>query len=269
MGLSAQMPGFEGALSDERIEELVTHLKSLADAARYPPGDLNYLRPVLTTKAFPEDEALIINRFERGSAPESDSLRTTLYYARRLGARYQGEIKLSHLAPEAESAELDEVELGFKWAVHDDLARESLLTLGLEAAFPIEDSSASEEMIPYFSMAQGVSDSVTFQGQLKAKLPVDEVGDGEARLSGIFHWMPSMWPRSVSPALELAVTEPFDRDRDTEVTLLPQLYFGLTKGGHVAFVIGAELPLTDLDYDYRIHAFILWDIADGPFWVGW
>ncbi len=38
----------------------------------------------------------------------------------------------------------------------------------------------------------------------------------------------------------------------------------------MALAIGVELPLTDdLDYDYRIHSFLLWDIADGPFWKGW
>ena len=41
------------------------------------------------------------------------------------------------------------------------------------------------------------------------------------------------------------------------------------RGRHVALAVGVEVPLTDMEYDYRIRTFLLWDIADGPFWVGW
>lgn len=269
IGLSQQMPAYGQALSDQQIEELVQYLKTLADAERYPPGDLNFLRSVATIKAFPEDEGLIINRYERGKNQAPDSLLTTLYYGRRFGARYQGEVILTHLDPAGQSGELEELELGFKWAVRDNLAKMSLITLGIEAVFPIEDDAASDELIPYLAWAKGVSDTVTFQSGLTVKLPVDDAGEGEARLSCVFHWLPSPWPRSVSPALELTLTEPFSGNEHTEATAIPQLYFGLTKGGHVALAVGVEAPLTDLDYDYRIHTFLLWDIADGPFWAGW
>ena len=85
--------------------------------------------------------------------------------------------------------------------------------------------------------------------------------------TSVVHWLPSESPRSVSPALEAVVAQPFDGGA-TEVSVLPQLFFGLSKLGHVALVAGAEVPLTDLDYDVRIHTFLLWDIADGPFWKG-
>lgn len=269
IGLSQQMPAYGQALSDERIDQLVSYLKGLADAARFPPGDLNFLRPIATIKAFPEDEGLILNRYTKGKDDVPDSLRTTIYYARRFGARYQGEVKLSHLDPQGSSAQLEELELGFKWAVHDNLEKQSLYTLGVEVAFPLEDDEASDEIIPYFSLAKGISDKVTFQGMLKTNLPVDDAGDGEATLTGIFHYMPSVWPRSAAPALELTVTEPFPSEDDTEATVIPQLYIGLSKLGHVALSLGVEVPVTDLDYDYRIRTFLLWDIADGPFWVGW
>jgi mono/diheme cytochrome c family protein len=267
LGLSQQMPAFEGALTDEQIDDLVTHVKSLADTARYPPGDLNFLRAIATIKAFPEDEALVINRYAAGDDGSPDSLRTVLYWARRLGARYQTELKLAHIDRDGRS-ELEEAEIGFKWAVRDNLATMSLFTLGLEAAFPLEDDDASDELIPYFSWAKGLSGALTLQGTLKAKLPVDDVDTGETTLSAILHWMRSPLPRAAFPALEATVTEPFGRG-DTEITLIPQLYFGLTKGGHVALALGVEVPLTDLDYDYRLHSFLLWDIADGPFWKGW
>lgn len=35
------------------------------------------------------------------------------------------------------------------------------------------------------------------------------------------------------------------------------------------WVLGVELPIGGLDYDYRGHLFLVWDFADGPFWRGW
>ena len=267
IGLSSQMPGFGEAFPDERIDDLVAYIKGFADTERYPPGDLNFLRAIDTIKAFPEDEALLINRYADGDDGGANSFRTTLYYGRRFGARHQGEIKLAHIRSDG-SSELDEAELGWKWSVADNLAKRSIYTLGLEAAFPIEDDDASEEIIPYFSFAKGVSDALTFQGMLKAKLPVGDVDLGEVKLSGIFHWMRSEFPRGVFPALEAAVTTPLS-DGETAVTAIPQLYFGLSKLGHVALAVGVEVPLTDLDFTYRIHSFLLWDLADGMLWDGW
>lgn len=269
LGLSDQMPAYGQALSDEKIDEVVVHIKTLADTSRFPPGDLNFLRPIATIKAFPEDEGLIINRFARNSEDKPDVLRTTAYYARRFGARYQGEIKLDYLNQQGGPDSLGVLELGFKWAVHDNLARQMINTLGIELAIPVDDAEASDVVIPYYSFGKGVSDSVTFQGTLKTRLPTSGADNGEAELTVVFHWMPSPWPRSVSPALEFRVTEPFTSDRDTRFTTIPQLYAGLSKGGHVALAGGVELPISDLPYDYRIHVFLLWDIADGPFWAGW
>ncbi len=267
IGLSNQMPAFGEAFSDEQIDELVEYIKGLADTERYPPGDLNFIRAIDTIKAFPEDEALLINRYVDGDDGAGNSFRTTLYYGRRFGARHQGEIKLAHIN-DGGTSELDEAEIGWKWAVADNLAERSIYTIGLEGAFPIADDDASEELIPYFSFARGLSEALTFQGMLKGKLPVDDADEGEAKLAGILHWMRSPWPRSTTPALEATVTAPFSGG-DTQVTLIPQLYFGLSKLGHVALAVGVEVPLTDLDYEYRIHSFLLWDLADGALWDGW
>ena len=105
--------------------------------------------------------------------------------------------------------------------------------------------------------------------ELRARLPVDDLGGGSARFAGIVQWTPSPWPRSVTPGFEVTVTEFFDSEIDTLVTVNPQLYFGLSKLGHVALSVGVQVPITDVNYDYRIHTFLLWDIADGPLWAGW
>jgi mono/diheme cytochrome c family protein len=267
IGLSDEMPAFGDAFSDEQVEALVRHLKTFAATDPYPPGDLNFRRGIDTIKAFPEDEALLINRFTDGKEGADDSLRTTIYYGRRIGARHQAEVKVSQVSSGGVN-ELDEAEIGWKWAIRDNLEAQSLYSLGIEAAFPIDDNDASDEIIPYFSFAKGLSDQFTFQGMMKSTIPVDDTGDGNVKISGIVHWTPSPWPRSLMPALEATLTTPFSSGK-THATVIPQLYAGLSRLGHVAVAVGVEIPLTDLDYGYRIRSFLLWDIADGPFWGGW
>ena len=263
LGLSSQMPAYEAALSDPQIEDLVGYLKQLTDTSAYPPGDLNFIRPVASIKAFPEDEFLVLSRYE--STGGEDALRQTIYYAHRFATRAQFEVQASRL--ERGDVEEDEIELGLKWAFHDNLEQSRLMALGLEVEVPL-DGDESEVVIPYFSLAQGLSDVATFQGTVRSHLPADDVDAGDVALSGAVHWTPSPWPRSLSPGLEGTVTIPFDGS-DLSATLLPQALVGLTKGGHVALAVGVEVPVTGIDWDYRLHAFLLWDFADGPFWAGW
>lgn len=265
LGLSSQMPAYGGVYSDREIHDLVGYLKAMTDTSAYPPGDLNFIRPTLTIKAFPEDEFLLISRYESDDGAP-DALRNTVYYARRFATRLQFEVKASRL--ERLDEREDELELGLKWAFHDDLERSFLMAAGLEVEIPL-DGGETEVVVPYFSLAKGLSDAFTFQGTLRSHLPTDRVEDGDVEISGIVHWASSPWPRSAVPGLEAVVTLPFESDDDVEATLLPQLFVGLSRSGHVGVSVAAEVPLTGLDYDYRLHAFLLWDLADGPFWKGW
>ena len=95
-------------------------------------------------------------------------------------------------------------------------------------------------------------------------------------LAGIVHWTHSPWPRNVFPGLEVVADIPFDRGDGparsdfAEVSIIPQLRFGLTKGGHVALNAGMQIPLNERDrFDYVGQINLLWDFADGPFWKGW
>ena len=83
------------------------------------------------------------------------------------------------------------------------------------------------------------------------------------------HWTTTPWRRGVFPGLEAIVSAPFDADRDWRVRLVPQVHFAMTKRGHVALNVGVDLPLTSESWNYRVLTFLLWDMADGPFWEGW
>jgi mono/diheme cytochrome c family protein len=59
-GLSMAMPAWGEALSELQIHETIEYIKSFVDQERYPQGELNFVRGHTTTKAFVEQEALLI-----------------------------------------------------------------------------------------------------------------------------------------------------------------------------------------------------------------
>ncbi len=268
MGFSAAMPAFKDAYADDELEGVIAHLKTLAGEHNYPPGDLNYLRPIRTKKAWLEDELVYLNRFIARDEAD-DVVYNALEFEKRWFARWQTELKLSHEV-EAGHGRWDEVEAGFKYAVHDDLKRTFLLSAGADFAVSLESGNEAEA-IPYVAAAKGLGEFFTLQSSVKSHLPFEDVEAGDVEMAAAVHWLPTPWPRGVFPGIELTATAPFDSgDRDMlRWTVIPQLNFGLSRRGHVRAAAGVEIPLNEREYDFRLHFYLLWDFADGMFWQGW
>ena len=264
LGLSEQMPAWGSSFTDAEISALVAYVKTLAPGSdRYPPGELNLMLPVRTQKAFPEDEVVWKSRLEDRDG--EDVWRNVLEFEKRFGRRGQGILELIE-----EEGELTEVEVGWKHALTWSLEGGYLLSGGAKLAMPTE-GDASEELIPFVAWAQELSPQSTLQASARAVLPVDDVDAGALELAGVVHYTWSDLPQRVFPALEATATAPFesgDGDR-VQFTVVPQVRIGLTRGGHVALNLGAEIPLSDQDYDWRAHLTLLWDFADGGFFKGW
>ncbi len=268
LGLSKQMPAQGSNLSDEEIESVVAYVKSLADTAAYPPGEMNLMLPVRTRKAFPEDEWVWKSRVENRDG--DDVFRNVIEYEKRVGKAGQTILELIH-EDDGVDSEFTEVEFGYKHAFAWSLENRSLWSSAFVVAAPLR-SDGEWELAPYVAYAKQMSGSATFQGSGTVKLPVDDFDQGEVELAGIVHYTWSPWPRRVFPALEMTATIPFDDDDGgdaVQFTALPQVRIGLTRGGHVALNLGVELPLSDQDYDTRYHLTLLWDFADGSFFKGW
>jgi hypothetical protein len=53
------MPSFREALTDEQINKVMNHLRGFCREPAWPRGELNLPRPLVTEKAFPEDEMVM------------------------------------------------------------------------------------------------------------------------------------------------------------------------------------------------------------------
>lgn len=265
MGLAAQMPAHEGALTDEQIADVTAYVKSMVDTSAYPPGEMNLFLPVRTRKAFPEDEFVYKGRYT--SRNGADSRKNVLEIEKRFGKAGQGILEFVHV-DDGTRNELTDVEVGWKQAL--SWSRTHVLSAAAVVAIPVDQPGDDGELQTYLAYGTEISPAWMFQSSLRLKLPFNKMSDGAMELAGIVHWVHSAWPRSVFPALEIVAEQPFrSSNGDLEWTALPQIRIGLTKGGHVAMNLGLEFPLSGQDWDYAAHLTLLWDFADGSLFKGW
>ncbi|HSR61871.1 MAG TPA: cytochrome c [Gammaproteobacteria bacterium] len=280
LGRSDIMPAFRETLSDNEIRSVVAYIKTLAGDHGYPSGDMNFILPIRTKKAFPEDEVVWKFRYQDDIGDVNrDQIRNVLEIEKRFFRRLQLSVELSHSFDDAiddNDGNFDQVEPGIKYVLYENPTYRFITSIGTFFAIKTEEHDDSDEFIPYIAAAKRLADTLTFQGTARSDLPFDKFSDGNVELSGVVHWSPSPWPRSLHPGLELVSSFPIDRGEGNsrkefaQLSLIPQAQIGLTRGGHVALNVGAELPLNDTDrYDYRGYIYLIWDFADGGFFQGW
>jgi mono/diheme cytochrome c family protein len=267
MGLSAQMPAQKDSLSADEVRNVVAYIKTLADTSGYPPGELNYFLPIRTKKAFPEDEVVWKGRYTPLDG-EPDVMRNVIEFEKRVGKRGMVVFEAIH-EDDGFDSEVTKVEAGYKHVLGWNMERQSILSGAVVLAFPT-DGDESDEIIPYLAYARVLGDAWVLQSSARAITPFDDPGEGRLELAGALHYRWTPWPRNFIPGLELVAEAPYDHfGSDVQWSAIPQVRFGLTKGGHVALNLGVEVGLSDQPWDYRAHAVLLWDFADGSFFKGW
>ena len=73
-GRSSVMPAFGSLLSNSDIADVARYVKSLCADPDWVPGELNFPRPLITGKAFPEQEMIVGGRFGRNGKDVNEYL---------------------------------------------------------------------------------------------------------------------------------------------------------------------------------------------------
>ena len=251
VGLSMDMPAYGDAATPEQLRAVVRYIRALCGEPGWPPGELNLPRPFLAEKAFPENE-VVVEAHGRGQE---------LIYERRIGRRLQWEAAARTLADSAGG--FDGFTAALKYNVWHSLARRALVSIGLEVTPPWgrQDLWEVEPFVAYGWTPGG--GATVIQGEILAPWEETEgLTGGQLRL-GVGHQI----GRAV-PMLEAGWTVP--REGQQTLALFPQLWFQLSRLGHVAASAGVELPVAGPDpRQARLVAFFLWDYGDGPLNRGW
>jgi mono/diheme cytochrome c family protein len=274
-GLSSQMPAFDGILAVSEIDAVLDYIRTFCSDPAWPHGDLNFRRVLVTGKAFPEDEFLIKPELEKGRDGTRDWL-TELSLERRVGARGQVEVSLPFAAHDithgATTGGVGDMTLAYTHVLYANRASRTIVSAGLDLGLPTGDrdrhlGDGTVTFGPSMLLGQRLGPLV-LQGQIAGDAPIDENrADRGVRYRMAFSYPLSDIKAGWVPTLELETLQNVTA-KQHHLFLTPQIYKGLSRRGHIAIGVGAQIPVAGGadPFDVRVLAFFLWEYSDGGLW---
>ncbi|RPJ69421.1 MAG: cytochrome c [Acidobacteria bacterium] len=271
------MPAFAEALSEVDMRKALAHVRSFCADTAWPRGDLNLPRPLVTEKAFLEDEAV----FSSSVATEGEtSVSNKLVYEKRIGARNQVEIVVPFGFRETDAGVahgIGDVAIGFKRALFHSLESGTIFSVTGEAVLPTGDEQDE------FGKGYGIFEPFVTFGQL---LPSDsfvqfqggiELPTGEDAAKEAF-WRTTVgktisqrrFGRAWSPMIEVIGFKELEEGQKVNWDVVPQLQVSLSTRQHILANVGVRIPVNERDgRGTQVLFYVLWDWFDGGLFGGW
>ncbi len=278
-GFSEMMPAFRGALTEEQLARVMGYIRTLCTDDNWPRGELNLPRPLLTEKAYPEDEWVVEFGLDHG---DDRSASAAYVYEQRFGPRSQVEIVIPYGWRRADgdlSHGLGDVVVGLKHALYHDIDVGTIFSVGGEVILSTGDESAGlgapgNALEAFASLGQILPGDAFVQAQAgyKAPLYADGANEGFGRVVLGRSFTQGQWGRAWTPMLEVQVKHDFESGAEPRLDLLPQAQISLNTRQHVLANIGVLVPVGSDAADarpVRFVTYILLDWFDGGFFEGW
>lgn len=278
-GFAAVMPPFGEVLTEEQIQEVLGYIRTFCTDDRWPRGELNLPRPLVTEKAYPEDEAVLTTSVD---VENEGAVMNELVYEKRFGARNQLEIVVPFGVRERASgdwsgARLGDIALGAKRALYHSLERGTIFSMASEVILPTGDSelgfgSGTTIVEPFASFGQFLPADAFVQVQGGAELPIDrDATTDEIFLRGALgrSFTQGRWGRAWTPMVEAIGWRDLAAGAQTHWDLAPQMQVTLNKRQHVMLNVGVRIPMDDPGRDTQFVVYLLWDWFDGGLFEGW
>jgi hypothetical protein len=275
------MPAYGEALRPEQLELIVAHVRTFCEDSSWPRGELNLPRPLVTEKAFPEDEVVLSTSI----ASEGGTVSSRLVNERRIGARNQVEVIVPFTfgsglvaGTGGWSGGLGDLALGMKRAMAHSFARGTIVSAAGEIVLPTGDAAAglskgTAVFEPFVSFGQILSSGGFLQGQAGIELPFDRAAAApEAfwRLAAGTSFSQRRWGRTWSPMVELLAARELAAGHGAHWDVAPQLQVTLSTRQHIMASGGVRFPLNAReDRHPQVIVYLLWDWFDGPLLGGW
>jgi mono/diheme cytochrome c family protein len=279
-GFSETMPSSGDALSGEEIQKVLDYIRGFCTNPAWPRGELNLPRPLVTEKAFPEDEAVWTTTV---AAEGPGAVTNKLVYERRFGARNQIEFMVpfdfKHTASSSWSGGIGDIALGLKRVLFHSLGAGSILSVSAETILPTGKKSGSgigkgytvfESFLTFGQLLPSES-FLHFQGGVE----VPAGGHGAAKEA---FWRTTVgrsltqgsFGRTWSPMVELLAARELQSGAKADWDLLPQFQVTLSRRQHIMLNFGVRVPLNNAGpRPAQIMMYLLWDWFDGGFREGW
>lgn len=273
--LNRNMPAFGEALSTEQIQRVIEHIRGFCTSPAWPHGNLNLPRPLVTEKAFPENEA-----FARLSFPYSGFVETRFVFEARLGPRSQIELAVPFNVNHAFGGwqrGLGDAAVGFKHVLWHSHGTGSILSAGSDMTFPtgkemlgLGNRLTVFEPFVVYSQTLPADGFVHMQAGFEAPLNLSVNKDIYWRGAIGKTFVEGQWGRAWSPLVEILAAREVEYDARTWWDVLPQLQVTLSRRQHLSASAGVRLPV-NLPRRARpsLMFYLLWDWFDGGPFEGW
>lgn len=273
------MPSFKDLLTAGQIDKVIGYLRSLCSEPKWPPGDLNLPRPIVTEKAFPENETVVTASFNAEGAP---GVSTAAIYEHRLGSSAMWEVQIPYeFTNDTEnwSAAFGDLALGYKQKLFHSLDTGSIVSLGAELIAPTGspergtggESTVFEAFGAYGQLFPGNS---FLQLHTGVELPAhpDKVPRAYYLRTAIGKTF-ATWGglgRRWTPMVEFVGDRELVSEATTNWDVIPEVQMPLSKRMHILASLGVKLPANNTaDRPKQIMLYLLWDWMDGPLTQGW
>jgi hypothetical protein len=281
------MPAFGAALSAGEIESSLNHIRGFCARRSWPRGELNLPRPLVTEKAYPEDEAV----FSTGTTLEGEgAVFNEIVYERRFGSGTQVELIVPFGWRERQTelpdgrfrsdwtGGLDDVAIGIKQVMVHSLRRGYILSGGADVIFPTgdEDDGFGAGTTRFETFLAGgllLPREVFVHTQAGLELPANPdvaTEEGFARLVLGKSFTEGRFGRTWSPMVEVLWLRELTSGAPSEWDVLPQMQVTLSKRQHIMANLGVRIPLTQTGVrQTELLFYVLWDWFDGGLLEGW
>jgi mono/diheme cytochrome c family protein len=277
---SRRMPAFGDALTEGEIRLVIGRLREFCREPRWPLGDLNLPRPLVTEKAFPENEALLTTSIERGT---DGSVVNQVVYEHRVGPRGQYELIVPFEVQRRESGGsehgLGDIGLAFKHALFDNRRAGTIVSAGTELTLPTgKEASGLGGGISVMEMFGAYGQILPRDGFLHlqggVELPVTKraghADEAFFRVAVGKTYSQNRWDRAWSPMVEVLGSRELGSDESSRWDLVPELQVTLSRRQHIMISGGVRIPVNDRDgRKMSILTYFLWDWFDGGLFDGW
>jgi mono/diheme cytochrome c family protein len=274
------MPAFGEMLPVADIQRIIRYVRGFcSSAAVWPRGELNLPRPLVTEKAFPENEAVLTMTVAGGG---ERAVGADLLYERRVGARTQFEVVVPLEARRADGGwtrGLGDVAVAMKRVLFHSLTHGSILSAAGEVVLPTgSEASGLGKGMTVFEPFVAFGQLLPSAGFLQLQAGV-EVPSNVNRAAREAFWRAAIgrtfieeegFGRTWSPMVEALGARELESGEQVLWDIVPQMQVTLSRRQHIMISAGARVPLNERSgRGAAVLTYFLWDWFDGGILDGW
>ncbi len=280
-GFSTSMPAYGEAFTMQQLQLIIDYTRTFCVDERWPRGELNMPRAIVTEKAYPEDEAVYTLGVNTSGA---GAVLHEITYEKRFGPRSMWEIEVPFGAREFSATDgwgdvgIGDVAVAVKHTVHHSIDGGSIASIGGEVILPTGRSdqglgTGTTSFEPFVAYGQLLPSDLFLQLFGAVELSTDTAKvDHEALWRAVLggSWSQGGFGRTWSPMVEVLGSVELKDRAWVNWSLVPQLQVSLNRRQHVLLNVGVRIPLTGSDArSTQLLMYVLWDWFDGGFLDGW